>query len=174
MILTSRPATTGPAGGRLATTTRWSLRLVATVQLATVVAQPVLAGRYLTGDVDAIAAHGTNAMVTGVATFTLTALAALHAWLGGGSWRLALAALGLSAMVGEQIHSGFVDALAIHVPLGVAVVACSVLVAARVWTSDGPEAGPPAVEPDDDPAGVVGAGVGRGPAADDDGPEAGR
>ena len=128
MDVATRPARTGPL------ITLWLLRLAVTAHLVAVLAQPILAGRYLTGDVDAITAHG--AVGTALAALDLLVIAAAAVYVVGGHgalWVLPAAVL-LFLAVGLQIGMGYARQLGVHVPLGVVVVTASVLFTAWVWT----------------------------------------
>ncbi|MGH3762636.1 hypothetical protein [Actinophytocola sp.] len=118
--------------GRKPRLTLWSLRFVATVYLAVVLAQPVLAGLFLTGSVDAIRLHG--AVGSGVAVVGLVLMAVTVAYViaGGRLWAIP-AVVVLFVAAGLQIGLGHARALAVHVPLGVTVVTASVLLAIWVW-----------------------------------------
>jgi len=127
MDVATRPARTGPL------ITLWLLRLAVTAHLVAVLAQPILAGRYLTGDVDAITAHG--AVGTALAALDLLVIAAAAVYMVGGRgtlWVLPAAVL-LFLAVGLQIGMGFARQLGVHVPLGVGIVTASVLLTAWVW-----------------------------------------
>ncbi len=114
--------------------TLWLLRALVTVHLAAVLSQPVWAGLFLTGDVDAMAVHG----VVGDALAALglvTIAAALGYSLGGRGtlWVAPLAVVWFLA-VGFQIGAGHSRTLALHVPLGVGLVVVAVLVAVWAWS----------------------------------------
>ncbi len=118
----------------------WLLRAVLTVHLLLVLAQPVLAGLFLTGDVDAIGVHG--AVGIGIASFEVVVIAVAACYVFGGHgrvWILPVTVL-LPVAAGNQIHAGFTRELALHIPLGVAIVTTAVLLAVWVWT---PSAGRP-------------------------------
>jgi hypothetical protein len=107
-------------------------RGVATVHTVVILAQPVLAGRYLIGDYDMLAWHTFGAdLVTYLGVAQLVS-AALLWWRGGTRWPLWASLL---LFVGEsgQYFAGVSGALDVHVPLGVvlAVSASAVLVA--IW-----------------------------------------
>jgi hypothetical protein len=110
------------------------LRLVVTAHLVAVLAQPVLAGRYLTGDVDAITVHG--AVGSALAALDLLVIAAAALYVVGGRGRMWVlpAAVLLFVAVGLQIGMGYARQLGVHVPLGVGIVTASVLLTAWVWT----------------------------------------
>lgn len=114
--------------------TLWPLRLLLTVHLVAVLAQPVLAGRYLAGDVDAIALHGTIGSTLAAVGLLLIVLALLYVLGGRGRWWVAPAAVALFLAEGFQIGAGFTRDLGLHVPLGVAIVLASVLLTVWVWS----------------------------------------
>ena len=118
----------------------WLLRAVLTAHLLLVLAQPVLAGLFLTGDVDAIAVHGAVGIAVAASEMVVIGVALGYVLRGGGPvWVLAVTVL-LPVAAGTQIHAGFTRELALHIPLGVAVVTAAVLLAVWVWT---PSAGRP-------------------------------
>lgn len=120
--------------------TLWALRLIITVHLVGVLFQPVLAGRFLTGDVDAIGTHGT--IGTALAGVGLVVIAATLAYVIGGRgriWVLPVAVV-LFLADGLQIGMGYSRNLTLHIPLGVAIVVGSVLLAVWAWS---PSAGRP-------------------------------
>lgn len=114
--------------------TLWPLRLLLTLHLAAVLAQPVLAGRYLTGDIDAIAAHGMVGNLLAVSGLLLVVLTLLYAIAGRGRLWVVPAGVVLFLAIGVQAWVGYTRDLALHVPLGVAVVAASVLLAVWAWS----------------------------------------
>jgi hypothetical protein len=112
----------------------WFLRTVLTVHLVAVLAQPVLAGLFLTGDVDAITVHGT--IGTFVVLFGLVVVAATIAYVLGGRGRLWVLPVAVVLFLAEgfQVGMGYSRQLQIHVPLGVAIVTTAVLLAVWVWS----------------------------------------
>jgi hypothetical protein len=114
----------------------WALilfQVVATAQAVLVVMQPVLAGRFLSGDYPSLRAHQLNGLVlTGFAAVQL--LVALLAW---GVSRVPPVLAVLSGVLfildGLQVSLGFTRALAVHVPLGVLILGGAVGVASRAW-----------------------------------------
>ena len=119
--------------------TLWLLRTAATLHLVLVLAQPVLAGLFLTGDVDAIGVHETVANVLAFVELALIGVAIAYVVARGRWWVLGAAVLLLVA-VGTQMAVGYNRALQFHIPLGVAIVTAAVLLAIWVWT---PAAGRP-------------------------------
>ena len=112
----------------------WLMRTVLSVHLLAVLAQPVLAGLFLTGDIDAIAVHGTVGST--LAAVDLVMVGATLGYVLGGRGRLWVlpVAVALFLAVGLQIGFGYSRTLEIHIPLGVAIVTTSVLLAVWVWS----------------------------------------
>jgi hypothetical protein len=114
--------------------TLWTLRLVLSVHLLAVLAQPVLAGRYLTGDVDAMAAHGLVGSLLALVAMVVIAAALAYVLVGRGPlWILPVAVL-LFLADGFQIGFGYDRELDLHLPLGVGIVVAAVLLTAWAWT----------------------------------------
>jgi hypothetical protein len=112
----------------------WLLRFALTAHLLAVLAQPVLAGMFLTGDVDAIALHGAIGTALGFVTL-VTAVLSLGYVIGGhGRLWILPALVALFLVEGVQIGVGYAGVLQWHVPLGVVVVGLAVLLAAWAWT----------------------------------------
>lgn len=124
-----RPAGTA-RGPRLSL---WLLRVVATVHLVMVLAQPVLAGLFLTGNVDAITVHGTVGSLLAAVSLVLAGTSAGYVLRRGRLWVLPVT-VALFLAVGFQIGLGHDRSLGVHVPLGVAIVTTSVLVVGWVWS----------------------------------------
>ncbi|HEX6354704.1 hypothetical protein [Actinophytocola sp.] len=109
------------------------LRILVTAYLVAVLGQPVLAGLFLTGDVDAISVHA--AVGSALAAFGMVLIAAslVYVLRRGRLWVLpAMVVLFLS--VGLQVGMGYARTLQIHIPLGVAIVTSVVLLAIWVWS----------------------------------------
>ncbi|GAB3467563.1 hypothetical protein [Actinophytocola sediminis] len=111
----------------------WSLRIVITVHLVLVLAQPVLAGLFLTGDIDAMTVHGTIGSTTAAFSMVLVAVSLLYVSRRGRLWVLPVM-VALFLTVGFQIGMGYARTLAVHVPLGVAIVTASALLTVWVWS----------------------------------------
>lgn len=102
-------------------------RSVVTVHVLLVLAQAAFAGRFLVGDSAALALHERNG--TGIITVValVQIVAAVLVWRPGrGSVLTAAVSVGLFAAEVLQIGYGFSDRLALHVPLGVAVLGTAV------------------------------------------------
>lgn len=108
-----------------------ALRLVAATHAIAVCLQPVLAGVYLNGSGGALRIHEPLGLaLTFAGLFQL--LVALIWWRSGG--RLLAPVLALLILLGEgfQVGMGYSRQLALHIPLGIALVAASVAFA--FWT----------------------------------------
>jgi len=112
--------------------TLWLFRLSLTLHTVCVVAQPILAGRYLDGDYDALSVHSLNGSILPASGMVVGA-AALTYWLAGGvGWPL-LAYAGLWLAEGFQIGMGYARLLSLHIPLGVTIVALALWLTVWVW-----------------------------------------
>jgi asparagine N-glycosylation enzyme membrane subunit Stt3 len=112
----------------------WTLRAVITVHALAVLAQPVLAGLFLTGDVDAIGVHGLIGSLLTLVGMAVIGVALAYVLGGRGRlWVLPVAVL-LFLADGFQIAAGYERQLELHIPLGVAIVVVSVLLAAWAWS----------------------------------------
>ena len=114
--------------------TLWLLRAVVTVHLVAVLGQPVWAGLFLTGDVDAIAVHGRVGSL--LAAWGLLTAAVALAYVVGGRGPLWVAPLAVAQFlaVGFQIGAGYERDLGLHLPLGVGLAVLAVVLAAWVWS----------------------------------------
>ncbi len=112
----------------------WLLRAVLTAHVIATLTQPVLAGLFLTGDVDAIDVHAAVASLVGSLGLAAAGIAVAYVLAGRGArWVLPVAVLLVAAEV-TQIVLGYQRELQFHVPLGVAIVTASVLLAVWVWS----------------------------------------
>ncbi|MDL5201247.1 hypothetical protein [Streptomyces sp. ALI-76-A] len=107
-------------------TRRWPLtvlRACTCVLLLLTLAQPVLAGMFITGDTDLLDLHALNATLVSVMSW-LTVAAAVTLWRPGGGpvWPVGLT-LVTAGLVEAQSGFGYARQLALHIPLGVALVA---------------------------------------------------
>ena len=111
----------------------WLLRIAATAHLVLALAQPVLAGLFLTGSVDAIQVHSVLGAAMALTGQALIVSAIAYVVARGRLWVLP-AMVVLFLAVGLQIGMGHARVLQLHVPLGVAIVTASALLAIWVWT----------------------------------------
>ncbi|MFI0424735.1 hypothetical protein [Spongiactinospora sp. 9N601] len=111
----------------------WSLRVLTTVHLLGVLGQAVLAGMFVTGDVDMLALHSDNALYTHVVSILLT-VAAVLVWRPGRgpSWP-AWAGGALVVVETVQIVLGQDRRLALHMPLGMLIFGVSLMVTLWSW-----------------------------------------
>ncbi|MGH3565874.1 MAG: hypothetical protein ACRDRH_07540 [Pseudonocardia sp.] len=114
--------------------TLWLLRLLITAHLLAVLCQPVLAGLFLTGDVDAITLHAT--IGSSLAAVGLAVVGATLAYVIGGRGRLWVlpVATALFLADGFQIGAGYDRRLQLHIPLGVAIVVTTALLTVWIWS----------------------------------------
>ncbi|MFF2747430.1 hypothetical protein ACFVVA_18010 [Kitasatospora sp. NPDC058048] len=115
---------TGPAGR--------TLRALAAAHTAAVFGQPVFAGVYLSGDYDALTWHATGAnVVTSLGYLQL--IAALVVWIRLRRGWPAAATLAVVAAETVQYFAGRDGALWLHLPLGVATIAATVVLTIALW-----------------------------------------
>jgi uncharacterized membrane protein YfcA len=137
VFVSDRSVSGGPAtGAGLGPAPRWPLwlfRVVVTVEAVLAFDQAVFAGQFISGDYGALNTHAANASVVGV-VLLVEAVAALLLWRRGrGPGWPALAALGLFLLTGAQIGMGYARILAVHIPLGVTIIALDVLMLVWCW-----------------------------------------
>jgi hypothetical protein len=116
-----------------------ALRVLATLHAAVAVTQPVSIGQYLSGGYGWLGVHGGGAgglLLTGL----LLAAASIGYTVTGGRIWVALVGPLLWLAEGVQDGLGYARVLAVHIPLGVLIVAAALLLAVWVWT---PAAGRP-------------------------------
>jgi hypothetical protein len=108
-----------------------ALRLVAAAHAIAICLQPILAGVYLNGTGGALRIHEPLGLALTSAGLIQLLIATLW-WRTGGS--LAAPAVSLLIMLGEgvQVGMGYSRQLALHIPLGIALVATAVAFA--FWT----------------------------------------
>ncbi|MGW4565987.1 hypothetical protein ACWEN3_27420 [Streptomyces sp. NPDC004561] len=123
---------------------RWTLvlfRVVVTCEAVLALGQAVLAGSFLSGHYQALDLHALNATATGLTAAAQTVAASLLWRPGGGpGWPL-WAGVGLFGAEAGQIAMGYTRVLAVHVPLGVAIIACTFFMLVWAWR--------PAADPDE-------------------------
>ncbi|QIS15675.1 hypothetical protein [Nocardia arthritidis] len=110
-----------------------ALRWVITLHALGAFGQAVLAGRFLSGDYDMVAAHATNATVVGGIGY-LQVVVALLVWRPGRGpvWPLAVS-VGLVLAETAQILLGYFRGIGVHVPLGVAIIAALMVLLTWAW-----------------------------------------
>ncbi|MDX6251401.1 MAG: hypothetical protein QOF10_4761 [Kribbellaceae bacterium] len=108
-----------------------ALRVVAVAHAVAVCLQPVLAGSYLNGSGSAVLIHETIGLCVFFLCLGQLLVATIYRNSGGRTWPIALTAAILLAE-GLQISMGYSRNLALHIPLGIAIVGTTVTFA--VWT----------------------------------------
>lgn len=112
---------------------RWSFRVAVTVEAALAFGQPVWAGGFLAGNYDLLAVHRDFGRYTGAAAIVALVVAILLWRPGRGpGWPAAVCAALLGAVV-AQIALGFTRVLAIHIPLGVTIIAATAFLLVWAW-----------------------------------------
>jgi len=108
-------------------------RITVTCEAALALGQAVLAGSFLSGHYDALSQHELNAMLTGTVA-TVQLVAAILLWRPGrGPGWPAIASLVLLVTETVQITVGYGRELAVHVPLGVMIIAATLLMLVWAW-----------------------------------------
>jgi hypothetical protein len=108
------------------------LRAMATLQALLAMSQAISIGQYLNGSYAMIRVH---AMLAHICLYSAAALGltAIFYVIVGGRVRVALC-VGLFFLEGVQTAMGYSRLLAVHIPLGVAIVGTAVFVGAWSWT----------------------------------------
>jgi hypothetical protein len=129
-----------PVAGRRPRISLWLLRVVLSVHAIAVLSQPVLAGQFLSGDVDSIALHGVIGSWLAVLAILAIGVTVVYVVAGRGRlWILPVAVL-LFFAVGIQVGAGYERTLDVHVPLGVGLAVLAVLLVIWVWSPSAAQA----------------------------------
>ncbi|WP_436499453.1 hypothetical protein [Actinokineospora sp. HUAS TT18] len=107
------------------------LRSVAVLHTLAVLAQPLLAGVYLGGEVDALGMHELNAHITSGLGAIQLFCAIAFTWRGRGARWPVWTSLAIVLAEQAQVGLGYGGVLAFHVPLGVTIVSTQLL--SVVW-----------------------------------------
>jgi hypothetical protein len=111
----------------------WLFRAGVTAEAVFALAQALLAGGFLGGHYDLLAAHAENATNTGITAIVLVACAVLRWKPGGGpAWPI-FAGTGLFLAEAGQIVLGYARVLAVHIPLGVGIIVAIALLLVSAW-----------------------------------------
>jgi hypothetical protein len=111
----------------------WVFRAMVTVHVVVVVALPVFAGVYLSGDYDSLGRHALAADVATVVGYLQLAVA-IAVWVRLRTvWPLVATVLIVTAET-AQYFAGLDGALWLHIPLGVMIVAALVVQFISVWS----------------------------------------
>ncbi|MER5262150.1 hypothetical protein ABTZ99_08725 [Actinosynnema sp. NPDC002837] len=112
--------------------TEWVYRAVVSAHVVAIVAQPVFAGVYLTGDFDSLRRHAVGADVTSSIGY-VQVIVAIVVWARLRRAGPFLATVAVVAAETAQYFAGLESALWLHVPLGVMTVAALVVQFIDVW-----------------------------------------
>jgi hypothetical protein len=109
----------------------WALRIVLLLHAGLVGMQPILAGYFLSGEADAMNIHGPIGSSLWMVSMLQLVVAVLY-WRRGG--RLWPALLTVALLIAEvvQLAMGYAQNLAVHIPLGTAIVAT--VVTLTIWS----------------------------------------
>ncbi len=109
--------------------------MVLAAHLGGVLAQPLLAGVFLTGDVDAIAVHRWVGLAVALSGLVVVAVALGYAVAVRGRWWLPPVTVVLFLAEMLQLGMGFARLLQVHVPLGIAITVTATLLTGWAWSS---------------------------------------
>jgi hypothetical protein len=112
--------------------TLWMLRIVLLLHAGLVIAQPVLAGYFLSGEADAIDIHGPIGSTLWMIALLQFVVAVLYWRPGRGRLWPALVTILLFLAEMTQMIFGYLQNFAVHVPLGTAIVVG--VAAMTVWS----------------------------------------
>ncbi|HWD63328.1 MAG TPA: hypothetical protein VG369_12580 [Humibacter sp.] len=124
--------TTIRASGTRTWASGWVFRVVVTLHLLAVIAQPVFAGVYLSGDFDALGWHEMGANIVtgfGYAQLIVAIVAFVRLRV---RWALPMS-IGVAVAETLQYYVGEHGPLWLHIPLGVAIVVALVMQFVTVW-----------------------------------------
>lgn len=132
--------TVSPAPKGAQTITLWLLRLVATIEIILLAAQPIFAGLFLSGKYEILTSHRTVGGIL-IAVGMLQAVAGVLVWrpgrLGATPMVLTIAILVLTVV---QLIAGYGRVLGLHLPLGVTLIVTELVLAHMAWRRRGASA----------------------------------
>jgi hypothetical protein len=126
-----QPAADPAAPVRRPRASLWVLRVVAVLHCGVMAAQPVFAGIFLTGDVDAIVVHEMNSHIVSTIGWAQIIAALVYATRGRGRWSPMWFSLALATAEEGQKVLGYLRLTDLHIPLGVSLITIQVLF--TVW-----------------------------------------
>lgn len=120
---------------------RWPFRIAMTVATVMLFDQAVFAGQFLGGSYPALDTHRENATYAGIAVLVAAVCAIPLRWPGRGPWWPITACVGLFGLIAAQIALGFARMLALHIPLGVAIIVAGIALTVWAWRPHRPVSG---------------------------------
>jgi hypothetical protein len=126
-----RPAAYPASPARRPRASLWVLRTIAVGHCGVIAAQPVFAGIFLTGDVDAIAVHEMNSHLVSLLGWSQIIAALVYATRGRGRWSPMWFSLALALAEETQKVFGYLRLADLHIPVGVSLITIQVLF--TVW-----------------------------------------
>lgn len=102
--------------------------------------QAVFAGQFLAGSYGSLLTHRQNATYSGIAVLICAVPGVLLWRVARGPWWPASACAALFGLIAAQIAIGFARLVTVHIPLGVAIILGTTLVAVWAWRADLPPA----------------------------------
>ncbi len=125
-----QPASRGKPRGQAVF--RWTLVVILGIHAAVAFNQSILAGLYLSGNLDAMELHGVLGSSLTVLIMLQGVVSLLFFFPGRGPWWPLLAAIVLFFVDGIQVGMGYARTLGLHIPLGVSIIV--VTIAMFVWS----------------------------------------
>ncbi|MBU3065260.1 hypothetical protein KO481_27495 [Nocardia sp. NEAU-G5] len=104
-------------------------------------AQAIFAGRFMAGSYDGLDAHALNGMVMAAGMLFMTVCFAIAWRFGAAPGRAAARCAAVTVVTGVEIALGHQQILAVHIPLGVALIAGLVVVTMQTWRPPGTQGG---------------------------------
>lgn len=130
MAITQQPDVVRPRSGF--TASRWFLRILLSLVALVAGLQPITIGQYLDGRYALLQAHSIGAAVVEQLGLLLIPIVIWYVLAGGRPWVLLTILLAVAIEV--QAVMGYSRVLAVHIPLGVAVVGGAIGLAIWSWT----------------------------------------
>jgi hypothetical protein len=118
------------------TSPRWPFLVFRLTSLASAVMlfdQAVFAGRFLSGDYSSLETHRENATYAGISVLVSVVAAVLVRRPGRGPWWPIAGCAGIFGLIAVQIVLGFARVIALHIPLGVAIILLALALAVGSW-----------------------------------------
>ncbi len=113
------------------------LRVVITVVTLDGFAQALFAGRFMAGSYDGLDAHALNGTITAAGMLVMTVCFTVAWRFGAAPGRIAIQCAAITVATGAEDALGHNNILAVHVPLGVAIIAGLFVLNAQVWRQPG-------------------------------------